>query len=223
MVDYIANLIERYGWTRNAREGLNTVYSSTFLNTVPPFRILIRSLQSTIAPVGPADAGPTEDEVHARWDRAMYVTLCVTTLLRIHLVDPWIAEESSRWPCLREALGEIFVYGHMVVQVSNLEFGRGLIMLHRHHTRITRSLAGLETAAYVTTTPPTCTAPTTSTSAVVGYCTDIVRDADVRIALQQQRRDSVQPGKSALRNFMHHSSCARCRLETAIAFSMNPT
>ena len=35
---------------------------------------------------------------------------------------------------MREALGEIFVYGHMVVQVSNLEFGRGLIMLHRHHT-----------------------------------------------------------------------------------------
>ena len=149
-------------------QGNEYVDSSTFLNSVPPSRILIRSLESSIAPVGPADAEPTE--VHARCVRALYVTLCVTTLLRIHLVDPWIAEESSRWPCLREALGEIFVYGHMVVQVSNLEFGRGLIMLHRHHTRITRSLAGLETAAYVTTTPPTCTAPTTSTSAVVGSC-----------------------------------------------------
>ena len=129
-----------------------------------------RSLESTIAPVGPADAEPTE--VHARCVRALYVTLCVTTLLRIHLVDPWIAEESSsRWPCLHEAPGEIFVYGHMVVQVSNLKTGfNRLIMLQCHHTRITRSLAGLETAAYVTTTPPTCTAPTTSTSAVVGSC-----------------------------------------------------
>ena len=138
---------------------------------MPPFRILIRSLQSTIAPVGPADAGPTEDEVHARWDRAMYVTLCVTTLLRIHLVDPWIAEESSRsrWPCLREAPGEIFVYGYMVGIVSNLKTGFNcLIMLLCHHIRITSSLARLETAAYATTTPPTCTAPTTSTSAVVG-------------------------------------------------------
>ena len=113
---------------------------------------------------------PRSEPLHRQGRYMLYVTLCVTTLLRIHLVDPWIAEESSRWPCLREALGEIFVYGHMVVQVSNLEFGRGLIMLHRHHTRITRSLAGLETAAYVTTTPPTCTAPTTSTSAVVGSC-----------------------------------------------------
>ena len=68
--------------------GSGTNRQRLFLSTVPPFRILIRSLQSTIAPVGPADAGPTEDEVHARWDRAMYVTLCVTTLLRIHLVDP---------------------------------------------------------------------------------------------------------------------------------------
>ena len=152
--------------TRTEKE----IDSPTFLNSVPPSRILIRSLESTIAPVGPADAEPTE--VHARCVRALYVTLCVTTLLRIHLVDPWIAEESSsRWPCLHEAPGEIFVYGHMVVQVSNLKTGfNRLIMLQCHHTRITRSLAGLETAAYVTTTPPTCTAPTTSTSAVVGSC-----------------------------------------------------
>ena len=121
----------------NARES----YSSTFLNSVPPYRILIRRFESTFAPVGPAIAELTE--VHARCVGALYVTLCVTTLLRIHLVDPWIAEESSssRWPCpLREAPGEI-LYGNMVGTVSNLEFGQGLIMLHCHHIRI--CLAGL--------------------------------------------------------------------------------
>ena len=113
---------------------------------MPPYRILIRRFESTFAPVGPAIAELTE--VHARCVGALYVTLCVTTLLRIHLVDPWIAEESSssRWTCpLREAPGEI-LYGNMVGTVSNLEFGQGLIMLHCHHIRI--CLAGLETAAY---------------------------------------------------------------------------